>query len=102
MNVPPQDWQQCRACKADIVFGRTGNMRGVEPVVMPVNVKTDPRGNIILSKQGGTYYAGVAKRNQAAGMRDRGEGLHKPHFATCTQAARFRTHYGDGGKVATT
>lgn len=97
MDVPPEDWQSCRACRADIVFGRTSRTSKGKPVVMPVDVKPADNGTVALSKQDGVYYAGVVRKNQAAGMRDRGVGLHVSHFATCPQGARFRRYYPDAG-----
>lgn len=100
MDVPPEDYAACRACRADIVFAETPRVHRGKKVVMPVDVNPDKRdsknqlGNVILSKLNGKYYAGVAKAGQAAGVRDAGGKLHHSHFATCTQPERFRSHYG--------
>lgn len=98
MRVNPSDRKACRACHAEIVFAQTNRLHRGQPVMMPVDAEPADNGNVFLSLQGGKYYAGVIRKNQAAGMRDGGQELHRPHFATCPQAARFRQHYGDGGK----
>lgn len=92
MDVPPQDWTTCAAprCKADIVFAETAKIERGKPVMMPVDVKPNPRGNVYLSKAAGRYHAGVIGKNQAAGMRDAGQTLHTSHFATCAAAKTFR------------
>lgn len=92
MDVPPQDWTACSepACRADIIFAVTNKIEKGRPVLMPVDVKPSPTGNVILSRAGGRWHAGVAGRNQAAGMRDRGQELHTSHFATCAAPKGFR------------
>ena len=94
MRVDPNDRKACRACHAEIIFAQTNSTRGGQPVQMPVDAEPSPRGNVILSHQNGKYYAGVVRRNQAAGMRDAGQELHLSHYATCTQPERFRKAYG--------
>lgn len=98
MRVNPSDRKACRACQAEIVFAETNRKHQGQPVRMPVDAEPSERGNVFLSLENGKYYAGVIHRNQAAGMRDAGQELHMPHFATCTQADRFRQNYGTGGK----
>ncbi len=98
MRVDPSDRKACRACQMEIVFAETNRLHLGKPVVMPVDAEPDRNGNVFLSVKGGKYYAGVIKKNQAAGMRDAGQELHRPHFATCPQADRFRKAYGTGGK----
>lgn len=98
MDVPPQDYQSCRACRADIVFAQTTRIEKGQNVIMPVDVKPAPNGNVALAKLNGKYHAGVVGKNQAAGMRDAGKDLHTAHFATCPEAGRFRKSYGKGGK----
>lgn len=98
VRVDPSDRKACRACQAEIVFAETNRTHKGQPVVMPVDAEPATNGNVFLSTKNGKYYAGVVKKNQAAGMRDAGQGLHLAHFATCTQADRFRKSYGTGRK----
>lgn len=92
MDVPPQDWTTCAEprCKADIVFAVTNKIENGKPKMMPVDVKPSPAGNVFLSYVSGRWHAGVIGRNQAAGMRDRGEELHTSHFTTCAAPKAFR------------
>lgn len=98
MRVNPSDRKACRACQAEIIFAETNRIHKGQKVKMPVDAEPSNKGNMLLSIQRGAYYAGVLGRNQAAGARDNGVELHQAHFATCTQADRFRKHYGTGGK----
>jgi hypothetical protein len=98
MRVNPSDRKACRACQAEIVFAQTNRTSKGQPVMMPVDAEPSPIGNVMLELKSGKYYAGTLKKNQAAGARDNGVSLHTAHFATCSQAERFRKQYGTGGK----
>lgn len=90
MIVPSEDWTPCRTCRSDVVFASTGRIKDGQPVIMPVDVKPSPQGNVALGKDRKGYHATVPNRNQRAGMIERGEQLHTSHFATCADAVRFR------------
>jgi hypothetical protein len=98
MRVNPSDRKACRACQADIIFAQTNRTSYGQPVMMPVDAEPSKDGNVFLSFTAGKYHAGVIGKNQAAGMRDAGQELHTAHFKTCPDAARFRKHYGTGGR----
>lgn len=83
MNVPLQDTTACKDCDARIVFAQTKNKSKGQPVLMPVDQDPDTAGNVLLTAQGGTYYAGVLGPAQAAGAKAYGQQLHLSHMYSC-------------------
>lgn len=80
----------CEACGDPIrwrVSEKTGNAN-------PINVDTDPEGNIWLNPDGRTYHVLTkAEKAEAAGLHlfdDPQRDRYKSHFATCKNAAAFR------------
>ena len=73
MNDKPS---HCRSCGAPIIWALTDNDRQ-----MPVDEQPDPRGNLMLVRRGTAVYVKVVQP---------GEGNHRPHFATCTEADEWR------------
>lgn len=87
MTIDLAPWHGiCESCAAPIVWAVTA--RAKKP--MPVDRTPSDKGNVLLAVDNGRLVAGVLGRNQAAGVRDRGESLHLSHFATCVYASRHR------------
>jgi hypothetical protein len=75
----------CDGCAQPIWFALTT----ANHVLMPLNAKTDPAGNIAVHKDGtGTWWARTLRKGQEPDPRI--EKRYTPHFATCTRASEFR------------
>lgn len=71
----------CRSCNAEVVWlvhERTGKRA-------PIDAAPADGGNVAVDLEAGTYRI-VRKRDELAAG-----GLHTNHFATCEQAARWRS-----------
>lgn len=87
MTVDLTPWHDtCGSCAAPIVWAVTA--RSKKP--MPVDRKPSDKGNVLLAVDADRLVAGVLGRNQAAGVRDRGDALYLSHFVTCPNASKHR------------
>lgn len=77
----------CRGCGASIVWAATsaGGMMPVDPMPAP-----ERDGNVRLFTDDDGVHCEVLGPLDIVAMPDEGASLHRSHFATCPQAARFR------------
>lgn len=82
------DVTECRSwrCRGRIRFARTESGRTI-----PVDVRPDPNGNVVLTRNDrGDWRAQVLGPIEAEIARAEGTRLYMPHHATCAEPAAFR------------